>query len=188
MKQNEIIKRMSDKEITKSIVYTQIIIFSVSIFLSVILFDQFSDWFHFFEWDSWQIFYSGIIPGLLIVLVDLVLMYTLPKKYFDDGGINERIFKNRSIGSIFILTIVIAISEELLFRGVLQSTFGLVFASVLFAIVHVRYLKKPVLLLVIVLISFYFGILFKLTGNLLVTMTAHFVVDFLLGIIIRYQK
>lgn len=188
MNQSEIIKRMSDQEITKSIVYTQLFILTISIILSFILFDQFRDWFNYFKWDRKEIFYYGLIPGLFIVLIDLVLMDIFPKRYFDDGGINERIFKNRSFGGILNITILIAISEELLFRGVIQTTFGVVFASILFALVHVRYLKKPVLLTVIVLISFYFGFLFERTENLLVTITAHFVVDFLLGIIIRYRK
>ena len=73
----------------------------------------------------------------------------------------------------------------MLFRS---TTFGFVFASVLFAFVHYRYLRKPVLFISIVFVSFYLGFLFKLTENLLVTIVVHFIVDFLLGLIIRKQK
>src|SRR5690625_1694165 len=124
MNQSEQIKKMSDKELTKSIIYSQILFIVISIFLSLLLFNQLKDWLNYFHWNGLEIFYYGIIPGFLIVLVDLILMYIFPKKYFDDGEINERIFKNRSVGSIFILAILIAISEELLFRGVIQTTFG----------------------------------------------------------------
>src|SRR5699024_11474282 len=58
---------------------------------------------------------------------------------------------------------------ELLFRGVLQTTFGYIPASVIFALVHVRYLSKPVLLISVLLISFFIGYLFEVTGNLYVT-------------------
>src|SRR5690625_1741473 len=114
-------------------------------------------------------------------------MVILPKKYFDDGGINERIFKNQSIFNIFIIALIVAVSEELLFRGLIQTIFGYFIASTLFALVHVRYLRKPVLLISVLLISFYLGYLYEITNNLFVTIFAHFIVDFLLGVIIRYN-
>src|SRR5690625_3487599 len=97
-------------------------------------------------------------------------------------------FQNRSIGDIFLLALIIAISEELLFRGIIQTTFGYFIASLIFALVHLRYLKKPVLFLSVLLLSFYIGFLFKITGSLLVTITMHFTIDFLLGLMIRFQK
>lgn len=188
MNQSEIIKNMSDRDLTQSIIVSQLLFLFVSIILSFFLFNHFSDWLNYFRFDVLEILYFGLVPGLLIIFLDLCLMYFLPKKVFDDGGINERVFKNRSIGNIFILTTIIAISEELLFRGVIQTTFGFVFASILFALAHIRYLKKPVLLILVVFISFYLGYLFERTGNLFVTIIAHFVVNFLLGITIRYQN
>src|SRR5690625_1330606 len=110
MNQNEMIQNMSDKELTKAVVYSQILFINVKIILSFILFNKFSDWLHYFQLDIWEIFYYGIIPGMFIVFIDLIFMLILPAKYFDDGGINKRIFYNKSIGSIFILTLLIAIS------------------------------------------------------------------------------
>src|SRR5690625_3318803 len=136
MNQSEMIKRMSDKELTKSLIFSQLTFLFVSVILSFILFNQFSDWIQYFKWNFRELLYYGVITGLIIVFIDVVLMYVFPKEYLDDGGINERIFKNRSISNIFLLTVLIAISEELLFRGVIQTTFGFVFASVLFALVH----------------------------------------------------
>lgn len=83
---------------------------------------------------------------------------------------------------------LVAIAEELLFRGVIQTTFGYLISSTLFALIHFRYLKKPVLLISVLFVSFYIGYIFILTENLLVTITAHFVVDFTLGLVIRFQK
>lgn len=188
MNQSEMIKRMTDQELTKSLVYTQFLLLFISLILGFILFDHLMDIFQYFSWNVSEIVYYGFLSGLLIVVIDLILMKYVPKKYFDDGGINERIFKNRSIGGILVLSLFVAFAEELLFRGVLQTNFGLLVASLLFALVHIRYLRKPLLLTSVVLISFYLGYLFKLTDNLLVTMTAHFLVDFLLGIIIRFKN
>lgn len=188
MKQAELIKQMSPSDLKKSLIFSQLLILIISIILSFILFESIYSWLVYFDFNINEIVYYGVIPGLLIVSIDLILMRFLPKRYYDDGGINEKIFKNRSIGDIFILALFIAISEEVLFRGVIQTTFGYFAASTLFALVHFRYLKKPVLLVSILLLSFYIGYLFEITGNLLVTISAHFIIDFLLGLVIRYQK
>lgn len=188
MKQSELIQHISDEDLKKSLIFSQFLFILLSIILSLFLFDHIFDWFDYFRLYPLEILYYGVMPGVLIVAIDMILLKYLPPRYYDDGGINQKLFQNRSIGDIFLLTLIIAISEELLFRGVLQTTFGYVIASVVFALVHFRYLKKPVLLLSVLLISFYIGYLFEITGNLLVTITAHFMVDFLLGLMIRFRK
>ena len=188
MKQNELIKQMTDKELKKQVILSQLIFITIGVILSVFLFEKMSDWLLYFNWNPKEIFYYGAISGLIIVGIDLIIMYIFPERYYDDGGINEKLFKNLSIADIFCVTLIIAVSEEILFRGLVQTTFGYVFASVLFALMHIRYLKKPVLLISVLLISFYIGYLFELTGNLYVTITSHFTVDFLLGLFIRFQK
>ncbi|UJL48116.1 CPBP family intramembrane metalloprotease [Virgibacillus sp. NKC19-16] len=188
MKQSEIIKMISDEELKKQLLLSQFIFLFIGFILSIFLFDNLSEWLIYIEWDVHEIVYYGVIPGLIIVFIDILLMVVFPKRYYDDGGINERIFKNQSIAYIFILSLVVAVSEEILFRGVIQTTFGYVFTSVLFALIHFRYLKKPVLLISVLFVSFYIGYMFEITGNLLVTITAHFTVDFLLGLLIRFQK
>src|SRR5690625_262268 len=88
----------------------------------------------------------------------------------------------------FFISLFVAVFELILFRFVLQTVFGYFIASTIFVLVHVRYLKKPVLFVSVLLLSFYIGYLFEVTGNLFVTMIAHFTIDFLLGLIIRFQK
>lgn len=188
MKQSEIIRQLSDSELKRQLVLSQLLLFFLSLIMSWFLFEKMSDWLLYFTWNANDIFYYGVIPGLIIVIIDLLLIFIFPKKYYDDGGINERVFKQQSIPYIFILSLVVAISEELLFRGVIHTTFGYIVASLLFALVHLRYLKKPVLLVSVLFVSFYIGYLFEVTGNLFVTITAHFIVDFILGLVIRFQK
>ncbi|WP_042223565.1 CPBP family intramembrane glutamic endopeptidase [Oceanobacillus manasiensis] len=188
MSQRDLILRMSDKELRKQVIFSQLTLLTIGFFLSLWFFQSLTDWFQYFIWDTKQIFYYGFIPGVIIVLVDLILIRLLPPTTFDDGGINQKLFKGQPLSFIIILSLLVAISEEMLFRGVIQTTFGYYFASVLFALIHIRYLKKPVLLVSIIMVSFYIGYLFEQTGNLLVTITAHFIVDFLLGVAIRYYK
>lgn len=188
MKQSDIIKQMSDHELKQQLLLSQIIFFLLSIFLSFFFFDHPLDWFIYLYIDFSVIFYYGVIPGLIIVMVNLSLYKLLPKHLLDDGGINEKVFRNQSVFSIFIIALVVSISEEFLFRGLIQTTFGYLFASLLFIVVHFRYLRKPVLLISIIFVSFYIGYLFEITGSLFVTMTVHFIVDFLLGLVIKFEK
>lgn len=187
-RQRDVIKQLTDNELIKQVLLSQCFLLILSGVFSLFLFDHNSEWFGLFSFDSWEIFYYGVIPGVVIVGIDVLLMYMLPERYYDDGGINKRIFANRTVFSIVKLVFLIAVSEELLFRGVVQTSVGYIPASIIFALVHIRYLTKPVLLASVLLVSFYLGYMYELTENLLTTITAHFIIDFLSGMLIRFRK
>jgi|SRR5690625_204148 len=140
MRQSELIKSMSSKEVRKALYMTQSLFFLLSIVLSFFLFNNLVDWLSFVHFDMLQILKYGIFPALILVLFELILYMIVPKRHFDDRGINEKIFKNETIPTIFFIALIVAISEELLFRGVIQTTFGFIFAISLFAVIHYRYL------------------------------------------------
>lgn len=72
-----------------------------------------------------------------------------------------------------------AVGEELLFRGAIQSSFGLVISSVVFGMLHIGPSKKFVPWpLQAIVIGFAFGGLFWLTGNLAAPILAHFVINY----------
>lgn len=87
-----------------------------------------------------------------------------------------------------MIAFVVAVAEELFFRGILQTALGFAAASLIFALVHIRYLFKWYLTLNVVLLSFGMGWLFEMTGNLAVTITMHFIIDFMLGLAIRNRS
>jgi uncharacterized protein len=187
MKQSELLKQITDDELRKSVLYSQILFLLIAFGLSLFLFDDLAVWKSLFHFNLTEVVYFGVLPGIGIVLIDMILMHFLPMDYFDDGGINKRVFSNLSMTKIVLLTLFIAVAEEALFRGVIQTTFGFMFASLLFAGVHVRYLKKPVLLVSVLFVSFLLGFLYEITDNLLVTVMAHFIVDVLSGLLIRFK-
>ncbi|KUP07810.1 hypothetical protein Q73_08350 [Bacillus coahuilensis m2-6] len=130
--------------------------------------------------------WASISVGLVIVVVDIIGMIRYPTIY-DDGGINQTLFATKSYLHIFVLTLFIAISEELFFRGVLQSYFGLIPVSLFFALIHFRYLKNWYLVLNVLIVSFLLGYSYELTESLFVPITIHFVIDFLLACWIRLK-
>jgi uncharacterized protein len=190
MKKNyrELINRATDKELQNSLYLTQVMILIISFILGMFLFDDLAEFIDLFIWDLQQIILWGGIAGVAVVLLDLILMKLLPSHYYDDGGLNERIFRNRSISQIAFIAAIVAVPEELLFRGMIQTHFGLISASIIFAIVHYRYLFNWYLLLNVIGLSFFIGYVYLQTNNILVTIFMHFLIDFLLGCHIKQQE
>ncbi|WP_416826763.1 CPBP family intramembrane glutamic endopeptidase [Ectobacillus polymachus] len=178
-------QNMTVRELRLHLLITQAIIITLSVLLSYMLFHDVSKLYSLFVWDPIVILIGGGGIAGCIVLVDLVATKLLPEEWMDDGGINDRIFRGISVPYLFMLTLCIGFSEELLFRGILQTKFGIVASSIIFAVLHVRYLKKPFLFFFVLLISVSFGCLFVYTGNLLVPIFAHFLVDFIMGLHLR---
>lgn len=185
-KYNQIITDLTDKELLYHLYLTQIILLGISLILGAILYDQFS-YIQNIDLTDYRILTIGIPAGVIIVFADVLLMKLLPASFYDDGGLNERIFKNRHVFHIFVIALFVAFSEELLFRGIIQTKVGLVLASIIFAIIHYRYLFNWYLFLNIILLSFLIGFIYKWTGNLAVTIMMHFVIDFLLGVYIKFR-
>jgi uncharacterized protein len=185
-KYNELIQGLTDRELLVHLYMTQIILLVITFILGILLYDHFS-FMQAIDFSDLRILSIGVPVGVAIVLVDILLMKMLPPHFYDDGGLNERIFKNRSVIHIIWIAAFVAISEELLFRGVIQTKVGLILASLIFAIIHYRYLFNWFLFSNIVILSFFIGFIFEWTNNLVITMVTHFIIDFLLGLYIKYR-
>jgi uncharacterized protein len=183
-KYNELIASLTDKELLYHLYLTQIILLIISFILGFVFFDHFS-YLNTLHIHDVNIIKIGIPAGVGIVIIDILLMKYLPASFYDDGGLNQRIFKNKSIFHIFVIAACVAFSEELLFRGIIQTKVGLIAASFIFAIIHYRYLFNWFLFVNIVVLSFFIGSIYAYTNNLAVTIVMHFVIDFLLGIYIK---
>ncbi|MGD7007958.1 CPBP family intramembrane glutamic endopeptidase [Metabacillus sp. 84] len=130
---------------------------------------------------------SGIGLAGLAVAADYAVTNKVPAGWYDDGGVNEKLFRSCSIPHIALMAAIIAFTEEWLFRGVLQNEFGLLAASLTFSILHLRYLTKPLLFAMVTAVSLLIGLLYEMTDNLFAVMTAHFLIDFIFGIQIRVK-
>ncbi|MBS8264729.1 CPBP family intramembrane metalloprotease [Mesobacillus boroniphilus] len=183
----ETVAGLTEKELLFHLVATQILLLTISTILGMILFDSLNEFKELFIWGDWNILSVGLLAGAAVVALDFILMKYLPKSYYDDGGLNERIFKNRSVIQIMLIAAMVAISEEILFRGVIQTNTGLIISSIIFAVVHYRYLFNWFLFTNIILLSFLIGYIYMVTNNLVVTIVMHFFIDFILGLIIKLR-
>lgn len=186
MKQREIIKEISDQQLQQSLLYTQLLLLGLSMVCILFSFPSYQKVLSFLKWNSWEVIIVSGGIAIIALTNDFILMKFVPEEWLDDGGINERLFKNMHLGKIVGYTLLIAVSEELFFRGVLQTQLGLVISSIIFALVHIRYLDRILLFITVVVISFMFGIAFEATESLIVTIIAHFLIDFILGCYIRF--
>ena len=186
-KYRETVASLTEKELLFHLVATQILLLTISAILGMILFDSLTEFNNLFIWNDGRILTVGVGAALAVVVVDMLLMKYLPPSYYDDGGLNERIFRNKSVWKIALIAAMVAISEEILFRGIIQTNAGLIITSIIFAVVHYRYLFNWFLFLNIILLSFIIGYIYMLTENLLVTIVMHFFIDFLLGVMIKYR-
>jgi len=184
-RQAEIIKQMDPRELLYHLYLSQIAFFVIGLVLAYFLFYSFESLKEIFSWQPIDIFVIGTVVALVVVGADLLLIKWVPKSLLDDGGINEKMFQTRSLPHIIFLAFIISFAEEFLFRGVIQTHFGIWVASILFAVLHIRYLHKWVLFLSVVLISFVLGYTYEVTGSLWVTIWAHFLIDMLLAYKIR---
>lgn len=176
------IEEISDRVLLLNLYLTQAIVLTAA---CVLLWWQGRFNLNLWESESWTVWLWGIAAGLVIVCVDLVLSRFFPDFMLDDGGINEKLFRNRPMWHIFVMTLVIAVCEELLFRGALQPVLGIFWTSILFTLIHFRYLKQWMMTILVFCISLGLGGLVVWTGSLVTSTVAHFVVDFSLGVLLR---
>jgi membrane protease YdiL (CAAX protease family) len=137
---------------------------------------------------GWHIVLWGIVFAAAVLVVDLLISQWVPPEVTDDGGINEKLFKNRPLWHIALLSLVVAICEEWLFRGAIQASWGPYWTSILFAAIHIRYLQHWLMTGLVFSISYGLGWIYIQTGTLWTPIAAHFVIDFIMGCIIRYRR
>lgn len=179
---------LSDREIKHALIQTQFILLLISA-IWILVYKN--------NWTYWKkvltirgddhLFTYGILPALVVVLLQIIIDKSVPRHWFDDDGINERMMQALSIPELFLFMGLVAFSEELLFRGLIQSTFGIWITTLCFVVIHVRYLKKPLVIVVLVLISLLLSWLFTKTNSLIIPMITHYVIDLLLGILLKQQ-
>jgi membrane protease YdiL (CAAX protease family) len=126
--------------------------------------------------------------AVLVLLFDLGISRFVPEDASDDGGVNERIFGSRAIWHIAVISLVVSLCEEILFRGAIQYAIGPYWTSILFAAIHVRYLRHWIPTGLVFSISYGLGLIMIHTGTLWAPILAHFLVDFAMGCIIRLRR
>lgn len=155
---------------------TQLLLLAVALTLSLYVHgvEQTIDYFHLPDSMTllWASLFAALIAGGAILME-----HVLPKDWMNDGGMNRLVFSHLSKLEIVIVCLMVGIAEEWLFRGVIQPFLGNGWTSGLFTLLHVRYLRKPLLIIGVYAISYMLGYLFEWSNGLLAPMLAHTLID-----------
>lgn len=98
------------------------------------------------------------------------------------------LFRRAPAGTVFLVSLLAGVGEELLFRGVIQGGLegvlgpwpALVLASLLFGVMHAL---TRAYFVIATLMGFYLGWIYMTTGNLLIPILIHFLYDW---VVLRY--
>jgi membrane protease YdiL (CAAX protease family) len=141
-----------------------------------------------FSWKASDAFWGAVATLPLAVLFLLMLRWPLgPLRRIKEFCENEFVplLAGSSWSDMALIALSAGVGEEMLFRGVLQSSlaswlgigWGLALSSILFGLLH------PISLPYVVVtmgVGLYLGLTYLLTGNLLSVMVTHALYDFLL--------
>ncbi|MEK5027291.1 CPBP family intramembrane glutamic endopeptidase [Paenibacillus sp. FSL M7-1046] len=132
--------------------------------------------------------YWGLGLAGIMLIVDFILTYIVPEESMDDGGINQLLFGNRPLWHIVVIAGVVSVCEELLFRGAIQHGLGPYWTSILFAVIHVRYLRHWIPTGWVFLSSYGLGYIYIHSGTIWAPILCHFFIDLFSGLVIRYRR
>jgi hypothetical protein len=92
-------------------------------------------------------------------------------------------FASTTVADICLISLWAGIAEELLFRGVIQTRWGLIPASILFGLLH---FVTPAYALLATVVGFYIGLLHHFFQGLLIPIQLHALYDFAALLYLRY--
>ncbi|ULO10303.1 CPBP family intramembrane metalloprotease [Paenibacillus sp. 19GGS1-52] len=138
--------------------------------------------------ENWHFVLWGLGLAAIMLVVDFLLTHIVPEDSMDDGGINDLLFRKRPIWHIFFIAAIVSVCEEILFRGAIQYAFGPYWTSILFAVIHVRYLRHWIPTGWVFLSSYGLGYIYIHSGTLWAPIACHFLIDLFSGLVIRYRR
>ncbi|UWG98852.1 CPBP family intramembrane metalloprotease [Dehalobacter sp. DCM] len=120
----------------------------------------------------------------ILLILQTIFLRTIPwKKLFD--GINQLLMERFSLLELIPIFFVGAISEEFLFRGLIQSVLGIWITALIFTLIHYRYWRKSYILLEVFLMGLILGYVFYFSGNLWVPVMCHFSINIITAFLVK---
>ncbi|MED4956287.1 MULTISPECIES: CPBP family intramembrane glutamic endopeptidase [Paenibacillus] len=135
------------------------------------------------EFLYWSLGLAAVMFG-----ADFLLSRFISEESMDDGGINAKLFRGRPVWHIAVISAMVAVCEELLFRGAIQHGIGVYWTSILFAAIHVRYLRHWIPTGWVFASSYGLGFIYMQTGTLWAPIVCHFLIDFVSGLVIKFRR
>ncbi|RNC28764.1 MAG: hypothetical protein AWM53_01205 [Candidatus Dichloromethanomonas elyunquensis] len=126
-----------------------------------------------------------LVAGCILLFVLQLFFITYISRDGLKDEINRYLMDYFSLPELFAVFFLGALSEELLFRGVIQFHLGIWISSILFAVIHFRYLRKIFLLTEVFLMGMILGCSYLLTQSLWVPICCHWSVNYITAVFIK---
>lgn len=178
------LQEMDERTLRLNLFFTQGIVLTIAL-ISSLFFRGWEKSLLLFTFPGWKELLFATLTAIIIVIINILSEKFLPTRWQDDGDINKRIFLGLSLPSTLLLCILVGIGEEWLFRGVIQPYIGNGWTSLLFTLIHFRYLREPLLVISVFVTSYLLGSLFDMSHRLLAPIAAHALIDFTLALYLQ---
>lgn len=182
------VKQLTDHDMIASLYYSQLLMAVIGVLFYWLVFPSEENLLVFWKWHGYDVLIYGVVFSIGIAILEIALEVFLPDDWLDDGGINDRMIRALSMRHVWLAMLVVAVVEEGFFRALLQTSYGLIVASLCFGLVHVRYIKRPLLIIVAILLGFYLGWLFQYTHSFWVPVAAHYTINVVLALYVKYEE
>ena len=135
----------------------------------------------------------SLVIGFTIVLLCIILYKIWPLYHQSVDSYLQAMLEPLQWGDLIWLALLPATSEEFLFRGVMLEAFGsdmiaVIFSSLIFGILHLRSYQHWPYFLMATLISIVLGYVTLITGNLLVPIIIHLLINLSSCIFWKFNK
>jgi CAAX protease family protein len=100
---------------------------------------------------NWGIGIGLLLFGLVIATSSVWSLLVSPQELQQQTAASDQLAQSfNSLPVAFITSVVVAIGEEIFFRGALQPVFGIWLTSLIFAVIHTQYTLTPATLIIFV--------------------------------------
>lgn len=120
----------------------------------------------------------------LLIIIQLLFIKLVSMERLHEE-INILIFEKLTYIELLFVFLLGAAIEEFLFRLVIQQQIGIILTSIIFVVVHVRYLKKVFVIIEVFLLSFILGYIFIRTGIIWPSVVSHFTVNYVMAVMAK---
>lgn len=125
--------------------------------------------------------FIGLLCSISLIICNYTIVFILPKiikplKIIETAYSEvSKLVINCDFSAIILIAILTGISEELLFRGILQDKIGIIAASILFGLLHIASKETIVSGIYAIFIGLFLGYTYIYTGNLWVPIIIHII-------------
>ncbi len=128
---------------------------------------------------NFQSLVYSIAAGLVLLLLSLIIIFTYEPFRKSLEAIDNLILNKIKMVDAFPIAVLSGLGEEIFFRGILQEETGILWSSVIFALLHIPGTTYWVYSLWALFASLYLGNIYALTNNLFIVIVAHVLNNFI---------